>query len=452
LVLLTVAACTQPTTAITGRSTDTFITPTGTVTRPSDLSSTTIEAYFLGDDGSYHSYLGESPVAGMFEILDVPDGPFLLRAGDAWTSYDSHDVAISNTYIGRPDAVMSTSFGSAATKPTTLGLSAGALAPWSPADLLVADCWGNGTENWGLFGLDPPIGSGATSFEGAFPWSVPTGAGYSFEPDGFPTLMNADEGDALVVSRSTASIAGAATVETLTQLMNAPGVDQVNGGSAATGGTFADVAMTSQIEVAVDPSEFVATFGSGSASLSIGLITSPGASAGLVMGPDLVSIGEDPATTAVDVTLQYGDPFDPSWPVLVDASYYEAPVIRGLFLQANSVELIAVSASYTFHPAAVASSPMLDGTSLAGSDVTWDGASPLAFAVTLPDGASGFTLTLYDATDLDAEPSSFTVDGATVMLPPDVFVSGHAYAMQIGTSVSSTAYSSMVAGPFSVGP
>lgn len=301
--MFAVAACspTPTPTTITGKAIDTFITQAGTVTRPTDLSSTTITAYFLGSDGMYTPYLGDVLAAGVFEINDVPSGPFLLRADDSWTTYTSHDITMSNTYIGRPDAVMSTSFGSAATEPTTLGLSGTGLVPWSPADLLVADCWGNGTENWGLFGLDPPIGSGATSFEAAFPWSVPTGAGYSFEPDGFPTLMNADEGDMLVVSRSTASIAGAATVETLTQLMNAPGVDQVNGGSAAIGGSFADVPATSQIEVAVDPSEFAATFGSGSASLSIGLITSPGASAGLVMGPDLVSIGEDPATTAVDV-------------------------------------------------------------------------------------------------------------------------------------------------------
>jgi hypothetical protein len=443
LVLLAVAACTQPTaTTITGHSTDTFITPTGTVTRPTDLSSTKIEAYFLGDDGSYHSYLAEILAAGVFEILDVPDGPFLLRAGDAWTTYDSHDVAMSNTYIGRTDAVMSTSFGSAATKPTTLGLSAGLLAPWSPADVLVADCWGNGTENWGLFGLDPPIGSGATSFDGAFPWSAPTGAGYSFEPGYFPYLMNADEGDALVVSRSTASIAGAATVETLTQVMNAPGVDQVNGGSAATGGTFADVAATSQIELAIDPAEFVAAFGSGS--FSIDVLTGPGTSAGLVMGPGLVSIAEDPATTAVDVTLPYGDPFDATWPVLVYAGYY---VQQGEIVASG--ELVPASASYTFHPAPIASSPMLDRAPLDGN-VAWNGISPLAFSVSLPDGASGFVITLRD---MPGETQQLiTVEGSAVTLPPDVFTPGDTYTMQIGTSVSSTAYSSMVAGPFSVGP
>jgi hypothetical protein len=45
-----------------------------------------------------------------------------------------------------------------------------------------------------------------------------------------------------------------------------------------------------------------------------------------------------------------------------------------------------------------------------------------------------------------------TVEGSAVTLPPDVFTPGDTYTMQIGTSVSSTAYSSMVAGPFSVGP
>ncbi|HEY1547107.1 MAG TPA: hypothetical protein VGG28_04780 [Kofleriaceae bacterium] len=437
--VVVIAACTQSSTmTIRGTSTDTFITPTGDVTHAHELATTTFQAFVLGNDGTYAAYpdvatLGT--VGGAFEIADVPDGPYLLLVGsNDWLTESSPNLAWTNTYVGRSDAVP-------ATEATWLGLSGSGLAAWDPNDELLGDCWGNGTE-LALSRL-LSIGSGATSFDGTAEWADPPISvyAYSFEPTGQPYLMNADQGDSLVVSRDTASSIGpTTTARTLTQIMNAPGVDQIDGGSAMTGASFVDVPMTSQIELAIDPSEFVAAFGSGSASYSMTVIATPGQSDEGLIGPSLVEV--DGGSDGVDVTLPYGNPFDPSWPVFISARYDQTDRLA-------SNELVPASASYTFHPAAIATGFALDDTPLDQGDVAWDGSSPLPFTLVLPDGATGFELTLSDALSPFVG-AFFDVTGSSVVIPPQLFVAGHSYSIEVYTQTA-TAGAGVSVGPFVVG-
>jgi hypothetical protein len=451
--VLVIAACTQSTAMnVVGTVTDTWITPTGKVTRARDVSASTFQAFVLGSDGAY---VAHPEVAvhggsdGTFEIADVPIGPYLLvENGDYWSTETASEIVRTYTWVGRPDAVP-------ATQTTWLGLSGSDLSAWNPNDTLLADCWGNGTELEVSSLLS--IGSGATSLDGAIEWNelpvndMPlTDFAYSFGPTSQPYLMNADKGDALVVSHDTASSIGSTTIaRTLTQIMNAPGVDQIDAGSAMTGGSFVDVPMTSQIELAIDPSEFEAEFGSGSVeSYSIDLIATPGASSDGLMGPLLVEI--QGSGDRVDETFPYGDPFDPVWPQFVNAYYTFqqddlSPVV-------NCYEQIQATASYGFHPSSPVTAVTLNGTAIDQrqvAPVVWDGTSPLTFTVTLPDGATGFTISLID--DTAVAESFFSIDGSTFAIPPQVFVAGDSYEMQIGVQTSATAGSLVLTDGFTVG-
>src|SRR5262249_18556484 len=140
---------------------------------------------------------------------------------------------------------------------TPLVLQATGLAPWSTDDLLVADCFDNGTEQYGLT-LGPVPVAGATTISASFDWNDPLA--FSWNASGRPSLMTA--GGTLTLSRiaSTPGPTGT-TIGVLTQIMTATGIAQSDGVSSTATGAFVDVPASSRVTFTVDLDDLQAAVG-----------------------------------------------------------------------------------------------------------------------------------------------------------------------------------------------
>ena len=133
--------------AITAREVNTSRAANGAVTeRPVDLDASVVQAYVLGDDGTWTTYAGEGTSNGQLLVDGVPAGPAWLRVDYLDTSAEPRphneyfwidgdaDVALElGTWrVGRTD------YKYAQTIPTDVDLQLSGLAPWQPGlDLAV---------------------------------------------------------------------------------------------------------------------------------------------------------------------------------------------------------------------------------------------------------------------------------------------------------------------------
>src|SRR6202035_3932355 len=89
---------------IRGTAIDTYLTATGNVTQPEDLSNAYIGASFLNGN-TWTTVQGVGLADGSFAITGVPIGNYLLAivSGGYWTS--ASDLDLGQDFLGRPDAV-----------------------------------------------------------------------------------------------------------------------------------------------------------------------------------------------------------------------------------------------------------------------------------------------------------------------------------------------------------
>jgi cysteine-rich repeat protein len=115
LLLAVAVGCTSSgPSSILGTETVVYLTPTGSMTRPQDLSALKFRAFVDGGNG-FTAYPANDDVTGTvdgtFDIPDVPDEPFLPRitAGGlvSWEQHDARPVTSNAVVIGVPDAVTS---------------------------------------------------------------------------------------------------------------------------------------------------------------------------------------------------------------------------------------------------------------------------------------------------------------------------------------------------------
>jgi hypothetical protein len=452
--LALIAACSSQSapSAVTGNSTTKYLTLAGAVTRPDDLSHVSFTV-FTGDElESLPSVTGNAD--GTVVIPDVPDGPFLVeRVGPSgvpqWDRYDDHAIVSTTTRIGDPDATP-------ASAPTPVDVTATGLAAWSDSDTIVADCFANGTEIYGVE-FDPALAAGATTIGSSFDWDDPLG--YSWNTTGTPYLMSAN--DSLVLSRiAHESDASGISTDVLTQTMTVAGIAQTDGQAATASGAFVTTPATSTVTMSIDLDSFAAALPAANASWGMSTLASPGSIDNLQYGPTLVAVSGARGTgTATSGAVSYGDPFDASWPVMVFASYgaertYTLPdhSTQSSFSAISQTTALQGS-SFTF----TAAVPLVH-VKVGGLAVDSDGAvisattSPVAITVALPDGIDGFTASLVDLAAATAPVIALSSTSDAIELPASAFAVGHSYALRVGIVDATTGIASETAtGMFSFG-
>jgi hypothetical protein len=460
VVALALAACSDASSGpVTGTATVRYLTATGEQTGPQDLSGKQYTAFPA--DGSYPGY---GPVAGGSDgtvaIPDVPDGPIVLRVVDAdgttrWEAHDDRQIAWTTVAIGHPGVV-------APTLHTNLGLDIDAMTPWVVGDEIYVDCFDNGTQN-ALVGVESGIALNQTALSSDF-FDLLSPNTVGFDLARTPGLMIA--GDAVVVSHLAFTNAPPSQeVTVLIEVATAPGVAETDGVDASVTGTFQPVMRTQTIAFSIDLDAFTVALpvqqGGGGWRLSVA--ASPGLDDGLPIGPPLASYFAEQAGFGLQSsgTITYGDPFDPSWPVAIVASYFQfhriaIPDTEAIDLADEIHEVAPVSADFTATPhALLANSVTLDGAEVTNHSIDWDGRSAHVLHVDLPDGVSRFTATAYRLAMLGNSTivqHAITIEstGSEVRLPAEAFERGELYALTIATSTG-TAGATAVLGPVQIG-
>jgi hypothetical protein len=114
-------------TAVTGTQMVHFITDTGEVTQPSDLSGAPVGAYIAEEDGGFTYYAGTGTDAGTFSIPGVPFQSYYLRFRSLYVLTSERDLDLSLYEQGRPDARL-------ADAGTLLHVSLTGMSPWQMDD------------------------------------------------------------------------------------------------------------------------------------------------------------------------------------------------------------------------------------------------------------------------------------------------------------------------------
>ena len=411
-------------------------------TVPLDLSLARFQA-LVEDDGApggFAVYPADGPVSGSsdgtFEIPDVPDGAFWLRypSGSVtdFVLYDSHEITRSIPVLGRADAMP-------VTRPTPLEVNAVGLAPWSMEDGLVATCWTNATENRGLGSqLQPALAPGDTAIHAAIHWDAgPHSSAYSWAPGGGPYLMDADRDGPLVISRQTTTHDGnLTTTSRLTQLLTAPAVTQVDGAASTISGEFVDVAPTSGVTITLDADAIAASVPDHRPwGIETSLVAGPGTAQGLLLGPALLLFSTGQTSGTVRAMESYGNPFDPSWPVLATTFVH----LRDAAGTAGPSELwdssYVTTSSYEFHPPPLSRAPTLDGAPIAGQTIAWDGASPLELSFDVSGDATSVSASVIrEGTSISEVVANLYAPRPPLVVPAELLRAGDSYSFRIGVA------------------
>lgn len=437
-LLLLMSSCGNESSTVHGRIEYRFVQQDPEQSVPVDLSSYQFKVYV--EDGSRSgfsayphtdSHVGSAD--GWFAIPDVQEGPFWLRynrdnAEPTFVRAEEHEIAWKWAVLGRPDAAP-------VTRPTPLFVRASGLAPWLDGDLLVATCWSNATENYGVNEvLQPALTAGATAIDASFDWSAP--GTYSWGPGGGPFLMNASVDGEFVLARITETIMANARVRTLVQVLTTATVTQRDGEATSVTGAFADVSVANNVKIGIDLDAVAANLPRGLLLNGFGtsLLAGPGALFGLHLGPSLLQILSTQRTGPFIASESYGNPFDPSWPVVVRTNINLAH--EQLDFPLNSLsnlweEALLADGKYEFKIPPIAEAAKINGLLIDGEELAWDGVSPMELSFDVTAEISGVYVTVYRLHDHQPI-ANFSADRPPLLLPADVFRPDEAYAFRIG--------------------
>jgi hypothetical protein len=292
-----------PSGTIRGSAIDTYVTATGNVTVPEDLSAAYIGVSFLSGD-TWTTVEGVGNSDGTFAVNGVPSGNYWLAiaSGGYWTS--ASDLDLGQDFVGRPDAVQASSG-------TSLSLSFLALDTWQPGDAL--DVYNANLSQ--DFDWSENINPGDTSFAAVWDWAGP--------------LSNAGKGDAWYVTQSHTTEIGSVAWRYDARTTPGIAITAANGTSTNLGGTLGATSQQT-IHLAVQASQFAAAANSVSSdatihSTTIGVYSQPFSSDKGAIGEaeDLLETEDQtPLTQDADFgDVSFGNPFPASWTPFVGLTY-----------------------------------------------------------------------------------------------------------------------------------
>jgi hypothetical protein len=292
-----------PSGIIRGTAVDTYITATGSVTAPENLSAAYIGISFPNGNG-WTTVQGAGNPDGTFTVAGVPSGNYWLAvaSGGYWTS--ASDIDLGQDFLGRNDGVL-------ASNGTSLALNFVGLDTWKPDDTL--DIYNPNLSQ--DFDWSDNINPGDTMFGSVWNWTGP--------------LSNAAKGDAWYVTQKHRVELGSISWRAAATTTPGISITQSDGTATALGG---DLAPATQIPVhmAVQGSQFAAAASSlgpdaSVHSTTIGVYSQPFSSAKGAIGQieDILET-EDQTPLTVDVDfgdISVGNPFPATWSTFADATY-----------------------------------------------------------------------------------------------------------------------------------
>jgi hypothetical protein len=288
---------------IRGTAIDSYLTATGTVTQPEDLSNAYIGVSFQ-NGSSWTTVQGIGQADGTFTVSGVPSGSYWLAiaSGGYWTS--ANDLDLGQDFLGRPDGV-------AAASGTMLGLNFAGMSPFADNDELEIL-----NPNLALdYDWSENVNIGDTTFNSVWNWTGP--------------LSSAAKGDSWFVVQTHAAPAGSAVWRSVATSSPSLPLDQLNGDETNLAGRLS-TATAQTVHMAIQGSQFAAAasnsgLGGSVHSTTVGVYSQPfSASKG--------SVGENEALletndqTPIEQDADYGDitvgnPFPASWTPYVAARY-----------------------------------------------------------------------------------------------------------------------------------
>lgn len=292
-----------PTGTIRGTAIDTYVTGSGNVSVPEDLSAAYIGVSFL-DGTTWTTIQGVGKSDGTFTVSNVPPGNYWLAiaSGGYWTS--ASDLDLGQDFLGRPD-------GAQASGGTSLSLNFAALDTWQPGDAL--DIYNPNLSQ--DFDLSDSLNPGESSFASVWDWTGP--------------LSNAAKGDAWFVTQSHTTTIGSIAWRYDAKTTSAIAITQADAGPTDLGGSLG-AASQSTVHMSVQASQFAAaanSLGTDAAihSTTLGVYSQPFTSSKGALGENeelLETEDQTPLTKDVDFgDIVFGNPFPASWTPFVGLTY-----------------------------------------------------------------------------------------------------------------------------------
>lgn len=425
---------------ITGSSIATYVTPTGEMDVPDDLSTTTIAALVPDGAGGFTTYPGTGNADGTFSIPDVPSGvTYYLQAGDYfYLVTDLREIDLGYAVTGRPGVEY------AQTSPTNAVLNVDGMNAWTLPDQLNFFSH-NANALYTLLDVDPETAEERLG-EGAM--AVDFTVDYWWADS--PALIDSTQGDIAYLTHLEGVIDESdIQTQTLTQIATFTGIQQADGQSTAFTKTFEAVPQDESISLDVRFSEFVAQHESLPAPdvtiSDAAIIAQPGGGEhGPLFGGSVLVDVSPPLVAAQDasVTTDYGNPFPDDWAVYGDAFHVQSQTYTAAngqaffeFVYAGHSDALA---GFTDGPVEPIVSP-ISAPTIDGEDATAaiDGVSETPTVTwTAAAGADGYVATLYHVVQTEQDAAreavaNFYTAGTTITLPPGLLVAGDQHYLKV---------------------
>lgn len=292
-----------PTGTIQGTAVDTYVTSTGNVTSPEDLTTAYIGAEVL-NGSTWTTIQGTGNSDGTFIISGVPNGSYWLAvaSGGYWTS--ASNIDLGQDYLGRNS-------GKLPSNATMLAVNLDGLDAWTAGDSL--DIFNPNLSQ--DFDWSGNIDNNDTSVVALWAWTGP--------------LSDAAQGDAWYATQMLSKTVGTTTWKYMAKSTPALAITQADGSTTELDGTLSDATL-STVHLKTMGSQFAALAPAINANAAIhstvvGIYSQPFTSAKGSIGDaeTLLEIdGQDPITSDVDFgDITFGNPFPSTWTPFLSLSY-----------------------------------------------------------------------------------------------------------------------------------
>jgi len=416
---------------------DTFLTDTGNVEQPAQLSDYNLQL-LVRTAGKFTNYPATITGAGTYEFRDVPAGPYYVayqRLGSPplYVVTTATDIDLGGFSPGRPDVKL-------VQTGTTLIFDATGLSTWQQGDGLSLHSMGAGT---GLHDIDFYASAGAPTVGATAVSGLSIDYASIASP---PRLIEGSKGDrAWLYQLVLQSLGAPGSYRSLRKALQLPSFTQADGQTTTLSGSLADVTQTDLgVDFKISRFESAQATANPSATLigtSVNLVAQPESSRGwLGIAPDLIQFD---ATTSTDLvtTFSYGNPFPSSYGLILEGlsrfrRTYSVGTASG-FVSADVSVRVAPSASTTLEP--IISPPqdfkIADADALA--DRSGVGLQPsVSWSAPALGTVTGYMLTILrvydDGGTLGRTAAGFLMTtGTSAVVPPGILTTGNSYVFRL---------------------